>query len=31
SLRQALEQIGLQVQRITQTVNRLRSRLQKRP
>lgn len=30
-LRQALEQIGLQVQRITQTVNRLRSRLQKRP
>ncbi|MFM4829466.1 sensor histidine kinase [Aeromonas rivipollensis] len=28
---QALEQIGLQVQRITQTVNRLRSRLQKRP
>ncbi|MGY3892542.1 sensor histidine kinase [Aeromonas enterica] len=31
SLRQALEQIGLQVQRITQTVNRLRTRLQKRP
>ncbi|MFQ2650868.1 PhnD/SsuA/transferrin family substrate-binding protein [Aeromonas caviae] len=31
SLRQALEQIGLQVQRITQTVNRLRARLQKRP
>ncbi|WP_420883443.1 sensor histidine kinase [Aeromonas rivipollensis] len=30
-LRQALEQIGLQVQRITQTVNRLRARLQKRP
>ena len=30
-LRQALEQIGLQVQRITQTVQRLRSRLQKRP
>ena len=30
-LRQALEQIGLQVQRITQTVNRLRSRLHKRP
>ena len=31
SLRQALEQTGLQVQRITQTVNRLRARLQKRP
>ncbi|HAU4912199.1 TPA: sensor histidine kinase, partial [Aeromonas hydrophila] len=31
SLRQALEQIGIQVQRITQTVNRLRARLQKRP
>lgn len=31
SLRQALEQIGLQIQRITQTVNRLRARLQKRP
>ncbi|MFM4943079.1 PhnD/SsuA/transferrin family substrate-binding protein [Aeromonas bivalvium] len=30
-LRQALEQIGLQVQRITQTVNRLRARLHKRP
>nr|WP_224431154.1 sensor histidine kinase [Aeromonas rivuli] len=30
-LRQALEQIGLQVQRITQTVQRLRARLQKRP
>ncbi|WP_404972789.1 PhnD/SsuA/transferrin family substrate-binding protein [Aeromonas sp. BIGb0405] len=28
---QALEQIGLQVERITQTVQRLRSRLQKRP
>lgn len=30
-LRQALEQIGLQVQRITQTVQRLRARLHKRP
>lgn len=31
ALSQALEQIGLQVTRITQTINRLRSRLQKRP
>ena len=31
ALTQALEQIGQQVTRITQTINRLRSRLQKRP
>jgi two-component system, LuxR family, sensor histidine kinase TtrS len=31
ALTQALEQIGVQVTRITQTIDRLRSRLQKRP